>query len=1521
MTRIVFGTVLAATVASASPPVPGAKLGQVPAGSGAKREKALSALFMANVGQWDQRALYYNHSGDLSYWLTKNGVVLQMDRIDFKNGQSVQGHVIQMSLVGASANPQVVPFGKKETHTDFLLGKKGNFKNVPSYAEVSLKNVYPGVSFRNYSDSGKPRYDFILEAGANPSRIQMKFDGAKSVSVDKSGNLVLATSVGPIKQVGLKAYQQTASGKKPVQVAFEARHGQVGFKLGAYDKSKALVIDPLIYGSYFGGDGAPASGNSNRDDIRSVAADANSSVYMTGWTEAPNFPVIAGGFQTSKVGAVAAFITKFRGDAYTVEYNAFISGSGSDMGDFIAVDPTGSAVWVVGRTSSANFPLVTAGSLVSTSSTNFAIRFDADANTVLNASYATYLGANTGVAEIRGFKIAPNGDLVIAGIINGTLRGAPLNSPLGGQDVYIERLNPSGTAIVWDRYFGGSLDDDMSNEALALDADGNAFIAGTVTWDLLHATQVDLSQPANQSIFETTPGIFPNGRLLRSVDAYVAKIDPAGATVYSGVLGGSSADFGRGVAVDQGGNAYVVAESGSFDFPRTAGVYGEQSLLGTVTITKISSDGSRFLYSTGLNTGGFVTARGIGVDKAGNAYITGVVDEVLIWPQVGQDPAGNPLVPLRHDQKGSIPTTSGAISSSFAVSATDIVDTKDAWLCVLDPTAANLLYGTYIGAKNNEDVHAPYVDQVGDVWVFGITDTYMGYDVFPWPPFSGTAPDPKQVRVFSELPASHITDYAFKPLPNGPFDANNSQRDSVHTLNYAGSNGTIRNGFVGTTQYQYNNPQTVDYHFRSDGYILRFRVNRPVLTSLVLNPTMLGGGKTSSTGADNTTTGTITLSGAAPAGGMDVEVTLDNSVAAQIVGSSDPAGLVVTVAAGATTATFKVKSAAVISDTVVAVKANIEGNFKIANLTVRPWLQSITISPSSVTGGNIAQGRIDLVQAAPAGGLDVQVGADQPAFATFPIGNTVTVPAGQTFVTFPIQTTGVAVSTNVSITAFALGISRSQSLQIVPARLSTVTFNPVRVADGSTAVGTITLDGAAGSPGFDVTLTSSSTGTLATTTVSFAQGEKSKTFSITANPSAVSTSITVTASRVASQGYVAQTISGILYVDVYSLASLAVVPSVVNAGSTTTGTVAITSAAPTGGVVVAITSADPTLVVVPATVTIPAGATSVDFPISTTFTNADTAVLLTATRGLTTKTATLTVKSATAALAISPKTVIGGTATWTGGVASYPVATATLSAAAPAGGLVLGITATPSTMVTLPSTVTVAAGSTTATFPIISSVVGSSTVVTITVSNGSIVASDTITVTPLVLTLSVSPTDVVGGVNPSSTGTLSINGLAAPGGITVNLSSNISAITVPTTATVAAGSGSVTFPITTSNVSAVTTGTVTASLSPLAPATATLTLRPVRLLSLTTSPTLVKGGRSLVVTATLDAPAPTGGATITLSSSVARLLSLPTTIFVPAGQTTGTGSALANRVSRSISTKLTGAYNDSSASATVTVSR
>lgn len=349
---------------------------------------------------------------------------------------------------------------------------------------------------------------------------------------------------------------------------------------------------------------------------------------------------------------------------------------------------------------------------------------------------------------------------------------------------------------------------------------------------------------------------------------------------------------------------------------------------------------------------------------------------------------------------------------------------------------------------------------------------------------------------------------------------------------------------------------------------------------------------------------TVTLTANAPSGGATITLT-QSPADVNMPGS-------VTIPAGVNSGTFSVTAGNVGVPTQVTLTASylsVNEGFAITINPPPPGLSSVAVSPSTILSGQSATGTVTLTAPAGTGGVAVSLSSSNPSAAGVP--STVTVPQGAVSATFPVVAGNVLVSTPVTVTASYSGTNVQANIVIIPLPpgLASLTVSPVVIVSTQTGTGTVTLTSPAGMGGAVVSLSSSDpTAASVPSTVTVIQGSLSATFQVSAGTVTVNTPVVLTASYAGSYATANITISPLPA----GLASLSISPSVVAGGQPATGTITLTGPAGTGGAMVSLASSTQT-VGVPATVTVPPGATSATFTVSTGPVTAASCALVTAT--------------------------------------------------------------------------------------------------------------------------------------------------------------------------------------------------------------------------------------------------------------------------------------------------------------------
>ena len=293
--------------------------------------KAATVSFELNRGQTDLRVKYISHGAGRPLFLKADGLVARL-----REPESDTDHVVEMKIVGANPQAESEEFDPRPGRSNYFVGNDPDRwqRGVPHYGRVKFKEVYPGIDlvYRGSEEATSDRgqmleYDFIVNPGADPARIRLQFEGVEDVRVDDQGDLALRTVVGELQQRRPVVYQELAEARRPVNGRFDlGPDGQVGFSVGPYDTDLPLVIDPKVeYSTYLGGSGD--------DQAFGIKVGPDGSMYVTGWTESPNFPTTDG---SGVGGGRDSFTAVFDGDGNLV-FSRRVGGSGDDEGRAIAV--------------------------------------------------------------------------------------------------------------------------------------------------------------------------------------------------------------------------------------------------------------------------------------------------------------------------------------------------------------------------------------------------------------------------------------------------------------------------------------------------------------------------------------------------------------------------------------------------------------------------------------------------------------------------------------------------------------------------------------------------------------------------------------------------------------------------------------------------------------------------------------------------------------------------------------------------------------------------------------------------------------------------------------------------------------------------------------------------------------------------------------------------------------------------------------------------------------------------------
>ncbi|HYK92147.1 MAG TPA: SBBP repeat-containing protein [Acidobacteriota bacterium] len=468
--------------------------------------------------------------------------------------------MVRVRLEGANPNPEAAGMGGLPGKVNYFIGNDPRkwHSNISTYRGVKYSNVYPGIDLVYYGNQRQLEHDFIVAPGADPTKILYAFQGTDELKVDGNGDLVIDDFDRGVRFRKPLIYQEDDGKRHDISGGYElaGRH-QVRFRIGMYDKTTALIIDPVfVYSSCLGGSGDEDRASSSEIKRADIAVDAEGNAYVTGNTDSIDFPMVSP-LQGAPAGTacpppgdysrprcIDAFVLKLSPSGSLI-YSTYLGGSSLERGFGIAVDGSGSA-YVAGRTQSTNFPTVNPlQKMLRGTEDAFVSKLAPDGSALV---YSTYLGGSSSDDAVS-IAVDSSGSAFIVGETQSTDFPTvnPFQRVFGGMlDVYVAKLSPDGSALVFSTYLGGSGPDDT--EDVAVDSAGNAYVTGTTA----------------STDFPTLNALQPT---LKNFDAFVSKFNATGSMVYSTYLGGSGNEAGTSLAVDDTGSVYVAGITLSADFP------------------------------------------------------------------------------------------------------------------------------------------------------------------------------------------------------------------------------------------------------------------------------------------------------------------------------------------------------------------------------------------------------------------------------------------------------------------------------------------------------------------------------------------------------------------------------------------------------------------------------------------------------------------------------------------------------------------------------------------------------------------------------------------------------------------------------------------------------------------------------------------------------------------------------------------------------------------------------------------
>ncbi|MBZ5603978.1 MAG: DUF6531 domain-containing protein [Acidobacteriia bacterium] len=522
--------------------------------------------FEPNEGQFDAEIQMGARAAGYRLLLVDGGVVVQPDRGAAR---------VEMRFEGASHSSGWTAETGAAAVTNYLVGDSTQWRTgVRHFERARLNGIYPGIDFVIHGSGERLEYDFVVHPGADPSAIRYRVTGA-DVRLSPEGDLILASGGQQWLHRRPSVYQRHGSETMAVSGNFRVEGSTIGFDLGAYDRTRDLVIDPLVVYKNLGG---------NYSWAAAAVTDAAGNIYVTGWADSSLQATAGVAQKTYGGGNTDAIVVKFSNSG-VLQWLTYLGGSGDDRGGAIAIDGAGNVV-VMGTTGSTNFPI--AGTPIQGTNAGgadaFVAKLDPNGSKLL---FSTYFGGG-GDENVTSGMLDAQGNILFGGYTpSGNLKsaGTPVQSKNAGgaADVFLVRMKGDGSALSFVTYLGGSGDDLLMS--MALDAGGNIYLAGFTTSSNLPATSGAMATKS-----------------AGSTDGFAAKLDPNASTVmFLTYLGGSGSDMANGIApLADGSVVWVTGATQSTNFPTSSKAI-QKSLAGDFDafLTKLDAKGA-MLASTYL---------------------------------------------------------------------------------------------------------------------------------------------------------------------------------------------------------------------------------------------------------------------------------------------------------------------------------------------------------------------------------------------------------------------------------------------------------------------------------------------------------------------------------------------------------------------------------------------------------------------------------------------------------------------------------------------------------------------------------------------------------------------------------------------------------------------------------------------------------------------------------------------------------------------------------------------------------
>ena len=598
---------------------------------------SMPLAFTENRGQWGEKPLFRAEAGGATFYFCKDEVAylfvrdtneleeLPYDAVarhaepeamprgwrqeSFPDAQSFEGPLykkeallIKAQFVDANPNPEVIGEDRLPYNCNYFYGNDpAKWRtDVPNYSAITYKDIWPGIDLKYHGNGKWMKYDFIVNPGADITRMKLRYAGIDNLAVTPQGDLRAETIFGPVFEKAPYIYQEIAGTEHTVMGRYVLTEpGVFGFTLeGEYSPNHIMIVDPqLAYSTFLGGDSV--------DVVTDIAVDADGCLYGVGDTRSPNFPT-ENPYDDSLGSHTDVMVFKLSPLGDTLIFSTFIGGTNpwyaSDEGEGIVLDLEGN-IYITGKAESTDFPLVNPIDDIFQSKEIFISKLSPAGNALL---FSTFLGGQS-LDSPRGIDLDSQNNICVVGLTGSA--DFPVVNPYDGDisalnDIVVVVLSAPDYSLTYSTYLGGNNVDvpyDISVD------DDNIYITGATA-----STDFPLVNPVD-AVIEGASEVFAS-----KISPYIGGIN---SLVYSTFIGGSGVEYGYGIKVDENEIAYIIGVTQSPDFPLVNSFDLNYEGESEAFVLKLSALGNSLLFSTFLGGDGSDAGADIAVDGSGNMYI------------------------------------------------------------------------------------------------------------------------------------------------------------------------------------------------------------------------------------------------------------------------------------------------------------------------------------------------------------------------------------------------------------------------------------------------------------------------------------------------------------------------------------------------------------------------------------------------------------------------------------------------------------------------------------------------------------------------------------------------------------------------------------------------------------------------------------------------------------------------------------------------------------------------------------